>query len=273
MYYRGSIPCMGESSEHVVRSSETTLDVINVLRSLDKPQIKDVAAQLEVSPSTALRHLNTLEKRGYVVKTSRKYQLGPMFLDIAGELRNRRIGLQLAEKYVDKLVYETNERAQFMTRKKGHRVILFRRTTEDTIRERARIGKRGLLHDTAGGKAMLASLPDEEIEHLIEEYGLPAQTEHTITDREELFGEIKKIREKGFAINQQEATIGYNAVGSTVENERGEVLGALSVSGPRNRLKGDRLHEKVPTIVTSMIEELELKIEFTNSEDVADSSV
>lgn len=264
---------MGKTGEHIVRSSETSLDVINVLRSLDKPQIKDVANQLDISPSTALRHLNTLEKHGYVVKSSGQYHLGPTFLDIAGELRNRRIGFQLAENYVDKLVNETNERAQFMTREKGHRVILFRRTTEETIRAAARIGEKGLLHDTAGGKAMLATLPDQEIEHIIEEYGLPAQTDHTITDQEELFEEIKKIREQGFAINQQEATIGYNAVGSTVKNERDEVVGALSVSGPRNRMKGDRLHEEVPTLLTSVIEELELKIEFTNSEEIADSKV
>jgi DNA-binding IclR family transcriptional regulator len=264
---------MKEPNKHVVRTSETTIAVINTIRSLEKPRIKDVAAHLDISPSTALRHLNTLEKHGYVVKTGGTYRLSSIFLDIAGELRNKKMGLQLAESYVDKLVSETNERAQFMTREGGHRVILFRRTRESTIRAKSRLGKKGPLHDTAGGKAILASLTDDEVERFVEKYGLSAQTEHTIVDYDELFAEIESIREQGFAISHQEATIGYNAVGATVlDSDRG-LLGALSVSGPRNRMKGDRLHEELPELLMGMIEELELKIEFSDSQDAANDRI
>lgn len=268
-YYVEPGPYTGEMNdkiENTIRTSETTLGVINVVLSSRNPRIKDVSEQMDISQSTALRHLTTLEKHNYVVKDSGTYRLGSRILDLAGAIRSRSAGFEFAENYVEKLVSETDERAQFMIKENASRVILFRRTGEDIIRNRSKIGRKGPLHDTAGGKAMLASLDNNEIQSIIDTHGLSAQTENTIVDEEELFDEIEKIREQGFATSNQEATMGYNAVGCTVKDENGETLGALSVSGPKHRLKDGRLNTDLPELVSKMTEELELKIEFHDSE-------
>lgn len=258
-------PVMTDALDNTVRTSETTLRIIEAVTSLEEPRIKDVSEQINISESTALRHLSTLEKHSYVARINGRYRLGSAFLDHAGALRTDRVGYEFAERYVDKLINQTNERVQFIIKEGGYRVILFRRTREDTIRTRSRIGKKGLLHSTAGGKAILASLSDREIDSIIDDHGLPARTDHTIVTRDDLFEEIERIRERGFATSHQEVTIGYNAVGSAVQSENGELLGALSVSGPKHRMKGTRLNQEIAELVTNAVEELELKIQFDDT--------
>jgi DNA-binding IclR family transcriptional regulator len=250
-----------------VQTTEKTLRIINLLVSNHGARIKDISKNLDMAQSTALRHLKTLENHGYVDKDRGVYRPGWRFLNIAGAYRNWRVGYQLAETYVDKLVDQTNERAQFVIPASGQRVFLFRRTRLSTIRTRSRIGANGPLHDTAGGKALLAEMDDERVHAIVDRFGLPASTDYTITDRKELFGELELIRERGYSISKQEAMEDYNGVSSAVKDEDQNLLGALSVSGPRHRLKEERLHEEISELVVDNAEELEIQIRFAKSDE------
>jgi len=101
-----------------------------------------------------------------------------------------------------------------------------------------RTGIQRHLHSTAAGKAILAEMPEQRVMDIISEHELPAETEHTITDPDSLVEELDEIREHGIAYNDEESVEGLRAVGVPVRGSNGIAIGALSVSGPSNRLRG-----------------------------------
>jgi DNA-binding IclR family transcriptional regulator len=100
--------------------------------------------------------------------------------------------------------------------------------------------------------------PPGRIEEVIETIGLPAQTDQTITDPDELRAELKDIRERGFVLNKEEGMHGLQTIGVTVLYPDGELFGAFSVSGPSHRMRGDRFHEEIPNMLLGKAHEYEL---------------
>lgn len=249
-----------------VRTSEKTFDIIETIIGLEQTTLSDISTELGISPSTAHRHLNTLVDRGYVVQEKNEFYLGTQFLTKGGLARRQKEEYQWAEDYVQKLAENTNERAQFEIEENGERVFLFRRTGQDTIREKSLIGRRGPMHASAAGKAILAEYPDEEISDIIAKQGLVEFTENTITDVGEFFDEIKSVREQGYATNFEESQSRYNAIGASVTDTNDEVVGALSVSGPSYRLNEERIYNETLTKLLDVVEEYELYIEYNSSE-------
>ncbi len=161
---------------------------------------------------------------------------------------------------VDELAAETGERAQFIVEEHGQRVYLYTDVGESAVQTGAHVGKRGAIHTSAAGKAILANLPDDRIDTIIAEHGLSEGTTDSISSRADLYDELETIREQGYAFNQQETTEGVNAVGAAVLDSDGTVIGSLSVSGPANRIKDDWLTEELLEQVLGAVNELELDI-------------
>jgi len=104
------------------------------------------------------------------------------------------------------------------------------------------VGKQFHLHQTAAGKAILSRLPRERVN----EWGLPASTENTITDREELLSDLDAVAERGVAFNDEEQLEGVRAAGVPVDGPDGRVVGAFSVASPANRMTEDRFETGIP---------------------------
>jgi len=246
-----------------VQTTETSLRIIEALMELKEARIEDVAEFLEIAPSTAHRHLQTLQKYGYVVNKGGFYQLGLQFLSVGGHIRNNDPAFDLVKDAVYELAEQTNGRVQFEVLEQGERIFLFTTTSKNAVQGDAKIGKRGPLHCSAAGKALLAELPEPRVHQIIETEGLPPITENTITNTDELLAELETIRERGIAFNREESTIGFHAVASSVTKPEGTVLGAISVAGPANRLNGERFTEEIPNIVRGVAQELELNIKYS----------
>ncbi|WP_101295840.1 IclR family transcriptional regulator [Halegenticoccus soli] len=246
-----------------VSTVDTNFDIIHALRERKSAQIKELAEALDLAPSTVHRHLLTLRQRGYVTKRGESYQLGMRFLTLGGHVQTRHPAFELARQKVDQVADETGERVQFIVEEHGHRIYLYTQIGENAVQTDASIGKRGHLHTSAAGKAILANFPEERVELILDEHGLPAYTPNTITDRDELFAELAEIRERGYAYNVEESTPGLSAVGSAVCASDGTVVGALSISGPVHRFKGETFEEELPSLVLGSTNEMELKLEFS----------
>jgi DNA-binding IclR family transcriptional regulator len=91
---------------------------------------------------------------------------------------------------------------------------------------------------------------------------LPAATEHTITDREALFEELEEIRDRGYAIGNNEAVDGLSSVAAAVESSQ-TVFGAVTVVGPTHRFGRARLREDLPETVLGAANALELNITYS----------
>lgn len=253
---------MTENQSGSITTVETSLRVIDAIASLDGARVSEVAEHLDIPVSTVHGHLKTLHEQSYLAKEGDEYHVGLQFLNRGGQARERKKGYQLAEEKVEKLAEETNERAQFIVEENGRGYYLHTESGADAVLADARIGKRIYLHDSAAGKSILAQLPESRVQDIIDRWGLPAFTDYTITDEDELFAELEQIREQGYALNKQETHEGLHAIGATVQTYQGQVLGAFSVSGPSNRLKGDRLEEDVSDFLRGVTNELELKLSY-----------
>jgi DNA-binding IclR family transcriptional regulator len=164
-----------------------------------------------------------------------------------------------AEKVRD-LAERTDERAQFVIEEQGRGVFLYCESGAQAVKTGSGTGKRMYLHSTSAGKSILAHLPESEIETIIDEWGLPAVTSNTITDRETLFEELAEIRDRGYAFNNEENVEGLHAVGAPLILEDQGVIGALSISGPTHRMKGETFTQELPNLLLGTINELELNI-------------
>lgn len=245
-----------------LKTTETSLAVVEALRDLDGARVNEVADHLDTTPSTIHRHLTTLKKHDYVTKEGDIYRPGLRFLTVAGYLRNREPGYRIATEKVDQLASETGERVQFIVEEHGQRVYIHTAVGEDAVKTNAYMGKRGPLHCSAAGKSILAALPDERVNEIIDRRGLSPVTENTITDRERLLEELERIEKREFAFNREESILGLNAVGTAIQRPDGRVFGALSISGPVHRFKGENLKETIPDLLLGAANELELNIEY-----------
>lgn len=252
---------MGKEAKSVAKTTETSFEVVGALRELNGATVDELSEYLGLAPSTVHRHLTTLRKHSYAVKRGETYDVGLQFLTLGGYAQRRVTAYPMIKEKVDALAAETGERAQFIVEEHGRRVYLYTEVGQSAVQTGAHVGKRGALHTSAAGKAILANLPDERVEELVDRHGLSNPSPNSITDREELFEELDRVRERGYAFNRQETTSGVHAVGAAVTDADGEVVGALSVSGPANRMTGEAFTETLPERVLGAVNELELHIE------------
>lgn len=245
----------------MLSTTETSLRVIDALRRLGGGRVTEVAEELDLAPSTVHAHLNTLEKNRYLTKEGDEYRLGLQFLELGGYVRQSYEYCSLASSTVERLADETRRRAHFIVEEHGQGVFLFVESGPQAIETYSREGRRFWLHQSAGGKAILAALPDTRVREIVDRWGLPRQTPATITDAEEMFECLERVRERdGIAFNDGEQVEGIRAVGAPVRLPNGKVLGALSISGAAHRLKGDRFRTELPDTVLGTANELELRI-------------
>lgn len=243
---------------------EKAFQIIETIMQMDGARVTPLAKRLELAPSTVHNHLRTLTHLEYLVKEGDEYHVGLQFLDLGGYASQRRPGMRFIKDKAAELADETGERVQFIAEEYGYGIYLTTMTGENAVQVDARVGKRTHLHASAAGKTILANLPPERLDAYLDTHDLPQLTENTITTQDELREELSTIKETGVGFNREESIEGLHAIGAVIKDRENDgVLGAMSISGPTNRLKGDRFKEELPQLLLGTTNELELKIEFS----------
>ena len=243
-----------------VKSAGTLFEIVEHVKERDGTTVTETADELGYAKSTVHRHLSTLTDLGYVVEESDGYHVGLRFLDLGQKARTRRKGYEMAKEMVEEIASETGERAQFIVEEHGEGVYIHRAFGDRAVRTDPGIGSRIPLHATAAGKAILANMEATRRDEIIDRADFEPITDSTITDRERLYDELDAVRERGYSFNRQENLAGLHAVGVAVRGRDEEIIGAISVSGPSHRLKGDWLERELPDLLLGTANELELNI-------------
>lgn len=249
-----------ESNLRPVETVETAIALLETIKRLDGARLTEVVAEHDLAKSTVRRHLKTLERNGYLVTEGKEYDVALRFLDYGIFARNNSSLYHAARSKVDELAEETGERVWCMSEENGLVTNLCTASGKKSVRTTARVGARTYLHQIAGGKAILARLPEERVETIVDRRGLPAKTERTITDRDELHEELAEIRERGIAYNRQESINGLHAVAAPIVREGSTPIGSISISGPANRMKGTYFEETLPDLLLGTTNEIELNM-------------
>lgn len=249
-------------SESGIKAIETTITILESIQAQNGARGQEIANDTGLTSSTVHRHLRTLNNQGYVVQEGDEYNLSFRFVEFGEFVQHRKPEFDLARDTVAELAARTEERAQYFVEEHGKAVYVCYETGKHGVKTDAHVGKRIPLHASGGGKAILAHLPDERVDEIIEHHGLPALAENTITDRETLLAELEQIRDQGYSFNKQEYSVGSRAVGAPVIDNNGQLRGALSVTGPTLRMTGDWFNEELPNLLLGVANELVLNISY-----------
>jgi len=244
-----------------VQSAKTTLQVIEGLQELDGAGVTELSEQINLSKASVYNYLTTLEEEEYVKKSDSEYQLTLKFLDLGTFVRQQEPVFEAAKPQLEQLAKETEEIVNLMVEENGRGVYLHRESGENAIKHEEYPGYRAYLHNNAAGKAILAHMPTEDVESIIETRGLPATSKNTITDPDELREEFEVIRDRGYALDRGESIDGFRCVAAPIINKKtSEVEGAISISGPRGRMRGNRFNEKLPQLLLDTIDIVEINL-------------
>jgi DNA-binding IclR family transcriptional regulator len=244
------------------RPVETLLvafEIIEYLKDQNGATLAELADEIDAAKSTVHRHLKTLEYGEYVIQEAGKFYPSLLFLNYGAYARERLLGYELATEKVDDLASETNERSQFIVEEHGKGIYIHTATGDHAVQVDARIGKQSYLHASAAGKAILANLHESRIEELIDSIPLPALTENTITDRESLYEEIETIREQGYSTDTSEIVDGVRALSVPITSPD-DVMGAITVGGPVNRMSGEWFNTELPELLLQSSNLIELNL-------------
>jgi IclR family acetate operon transcriptional repressor len=209
-----------------------------------------VAQRTELAPSTAHRLLGTLEKMGYV------YQAGDLGLWYIGLqafavgssfLANRDFVAQ-SHTYMRRLMEQSGETANLGILDGTEAVFVDQVQCREMMRTIVKLGSRVPLHASGVGKAIFASMPDDQIDAIIKVRGLARITENTITSPETMWASIRVIRQRGWSFDDAEHALGTRCVAAPIYDEHAEPLGAISLAGPSSRLPDERIRQLGPLV-------------------------
>ena len=209
--------------------------------------LAELSTQLDLPKSTLHRFLVGLESHGILRRDAgdKKWRLGHR-LFIWGSLAAESTGLrQIARPIMHELVGATGETA-ILTVYHNHASDLHGQgRNQPPVRLSLEVGARRACHAGASSKVLMAYLPEEEIEAIIRDKGLPKLCTNTITDPEKLKAELARIRECGYATSLEETDLGAWGVAAPIRDWKGQVAGAIGVAGPTLRYGEDKVRQHV----------------------------
>jgi len=241
-----------EKKHYKVHSLERGLDLIEILSSLDKEiSLTELSDKSGFTPSTTHRILDALKSRGYIKQNpeNSKYNLSFKLFEIGTKIIRRVSLREEAVPVLRSLANETGESAYLLIRDNYEALCLERIDGFHFMKLLyLQVGGRMPLHIGAGPKILLASLPDEEIDHFIRTTGLPALTRETITNPLMLKEELEKIRRQGYALSIGDNTDGGAALSCPVRNWQCEVVATVSIAGFANHFSPDRIDSLIKIV-------------------------
>ena len=253
---------MDETKAPAVKTAKTTFQILEEMKERNGATVTELSEAFDLSKSSIHNYLSTLTEDGYVVKDGKQYRVGLRLLDLGGHARRRERICDVAKDEIANLAKETGELANLLIEEQGRGVYLRRDQGANAVKTDSYIGQRVALHNTGLGNAILAHLPRERVEEILDRHGMEKTTENTITDREELFEELAEIRERGVAFDDEERVKGLRCVAVPIVNNDDVVEGAISVSGPTSRFGETRFREELPEKLASVANVIELNITY-----------
>lgn len=207
--------------------------------------LSELAARSGLPLPTIHRIVRTLVSSGYVRQLpSRRYALGPRLIGL-GESASRMLGAW-ARPHLTELVEQVGETANMATLDGDEVVYVAQVPSRHSMRMFTEVGRRVSVHATGVGKALLAQLPPNRVAELLDRTGMPAETQHTITDPDTLAEELARIRTQGYAVDDGEQEVGVRCVAVPVPD--GPSMTAVSVSGPEARVSWELVARAAPLL-------------------------
>lgn len=223
--------------EPKVKSLSKALSILECF-SAERPElgITDICGMLRLNKSNVHNIVSTFERHGYLTQNpeTNKYRLGLSILKLGNIISSSIQDRDVILPHIKQIANETDEIAYYGIMHENSLLYLDYACTSGSIFEKSKMGVTAPLHCTATGKAMLAYLPENKLEEILQ-MEFKVLTEWTIASKEQMRIEVDKIRKRGYSIDNMEHEYGIKGVGVPILDKNGYPFAAISVSGPSLR--------------------------------------
>jgi IclR family pca regulon transcriptional regulator len=215
--------------------------------------LTEIVTASQINKSTAFRILSTLELLGYLERDpeTRYYQPGLKVLQLGFTALNSLDVAQIGQPYLKSLSDAIGETTNMAILDGAEIVYVARNATRQIIGVNVQRGSRAPAYCTSMGKAQLIDLSQNELVALLGKGPYPQMTPNTILYLEDLVSELGKIRQQGYAVNDEELAFGLRSVAAPIRDARGKILAAINISVPGARISRQGLEERLAPMVVA----------------------
>lgn len=236
---------MPETSGQNLQVIRRTLRLLECF-SAEEPSLTltQLCRKLELPKSTVHRLLAGLLEEGYLVldPDTLKYHVSLKVLHLARAAVSQLSIEEAADLCLHQIVAASGGTANLAILHKAEGMVLYLKTISPNL-PLSNVGRLGHVHSTALGKVFAAFLPEPMVDQILVQHGMPASTPQTITDASDFKTHLRRVRQRGYAVDDQEANPGFFCIGAPVQDHTGQVVAAISTTVPAYSLTGERLEE------------------------------
>lgn len=248
-----------DTNTQTIQAIERASKIVEHVAEAGELGASELAGIMNLPKSTAHIYLKTLADCQYLINDEGRYRLGLRFLEQGSRARRQLDIYEAAKEEIEKIARSTDEVSNLGVAEAGMRVLLYKVEGREAVYDDAPTGEFCYLHWVSLGKAMLAFFSEERVQNVIERHGLPASTDQTITDETELADELARVREQGYALEDEEHWESIRGVAVPIAHD-GTVFGSISVSGPKSRFSRDRIEQELIPELQNSANIIELRI-------------
>jgi len=244
------------ATKGLVQSVDRALQILEVIaKSKLELGLVELSRKVFLEPSTTYRLLKTLEAHGLIQQNPRtnKYSLGFKAFEIGNSIPFLVHLRNVSRGPLDALRDRTGETANVAIRDGWEAMYIEQISAQAyTLRVISEVGRRIPLHATAVGKVLLAGMSDKELEKFLKQ-PLKPYTAKTITDPAMLREHLKEVRKRNWALDNEEFEFGASCIATDIKNSDGEIVAAISLSGPSIRFGEERISFYLPFLIDTAI--------------------
>jgi DNA-binding IclR family transcriptional regulator len=247
--HRGSQSVTVKDETEHAPATRTIARAIQILHAFDETRpelgVTELSQLTRLDKSTVYRLLSALQQGGLIEQdaATAKYRPGFGLVRLAGLVMQHQDLPQVAHPQLQELAHRFQETVHLSTMTEDCKLVYIDSVTSThRVRTTSRIGQEAALHAVSGGKVLMAYMPAEELDDLLHR-PLERFTDKTTVEADRLRKELDEIGRQGYAIASDELEDGLSDVASPIHNQQGQVIAALSISGPTFRLTPARLVE------------------------------
>lgn len=231
--------------------------VLETLSETGPVALADLCKNLDLNKSTVHRLLCSLIYMGYVKQDAEtgKYFLSLKLLTLSNKVLSHMDILETVRPYLKKLAEETGETVHFVQLDGIEAVYICKEESyQNSVRMVSRVGNRIPLYCSGVGKAMAADMTEAQIQAIWENSTIRRFTPHTIMQYEQFFEKIQWIREKGYALDDEENELGVRCIAVSIPDYKGKPSYAFSISAPVARMSDERIEELAKIVLKTKYE-------------------
>jgi len=226
------------NNQDYIKSLEKAVNIICLLSQHGSPiKLENVVTMSGAKKTSCFRILQTLIRSGFVSKDqeTKGYFIGPRMISIGLSALDSRGVRELALPFMKDLREKTGTTVNLAILSGPEVIFVERLQSAHIVETNLRVGSRLPVHLSSMGKAILAYLPEPELEATLRQIRFERKTEKTISSTKALKEELKEIRKKGFALNNEELEKGLFAIAAPLRNHAGVAVAAMNISFPLMR--------------------------------------